>query len=543
MDMCKFSLLSYAMRLSSVSGAVRILLAVFILFGCNIREERSDKVKPNILFAISDDQSYPHASAYGASWVQTPAFDRIARTGVLLNNAFVAAPQCSPNRAAILTGRNIGQLEEAGTHASYFPKKFTVFTDLLEERGYQLGYTGKPWGPGNWQDAGWERNPVGPEYNELSLEEVPADGINPRDYFGNFIAFYQQKEPGKPFFFWYGAHEPHRRYEAGSGLRHGKELNDVEPPGFLPEDSVIRADLLDYALEIEWFDYHLGRMIEYLANKGELDNTLIVVTADNGMPFPGAKANLTEYGTHVPMAISWPNKVDGGKITDALLSHVDLAPTFLDAAGIQIHPDMTGTSFMPVLLAAEQSVRDYVITGRERHTHARPDNLGYPARGIRTDRFLYIWNVKPDRWPAGDPVEPTQDNLALDAAADRKYSDILPGYHDIDNSPSKSFMMEHRDDPDVHEAFVADFEKRPGDQLFDIKNDPACVNNLAHKEGYQDLVDSLRNLLKTELTAQGDPRVTGMGDVFESYPRISRMRPFPGFKEQGQYNPAYQQGQ
>jgi uncharacterized sulfatase len=189
--------------------------------------------RPNILFAIADDHSFPHASAYGSRMFRTPSFDRVASSGVLFYNAFVAAPQCSPSRAAILTGKNIWQLEEAGTHSSYFPTKFPVFTDALEAVGYHIGYTGKAWDPGNWKDAGRTRNPVGPEYNSKRFQTLPTKGISPIDYAANFEDFLARKSSDQPFFFWYGAHEPHRMYEKGSGQRAGWETVDAEIPAFL----------------------------------------------------------------------------------------------------------------------------------------------------------------------------------------------------------------------------------------------------------------------------------------------------------------------
>lgn len=279
--------------------------------------------KPNILFAIADDQSYPYASAYGTKGIRTPAFDEVAKKGILFTNAFVAAPQCSPSRAAILTGKNIWQLEEAGTHSSYFPKKYTVFTDLLEHSGYQIGFTGKPWGPGNWQDAGWSRNPVGPEYNSRKFQKVPASGISKVDYFENFKNFYTQKPDDKSFFFWYGGHEPHRDYEDGSGLKSGMNIADATVPAFLPDVNLVKSDVLDYYLEIEWFDAQLCKMLKFLQEKGELENTIIVVTADNGMSFPYAKANLQEYGTHVPLAICWGKGISGQKVFPVPVANVN----------------------------------------------------------------------------------------------------------------------------------------------------------------------------------------------------------------------------
>ena len=475
---------------------------------------------PSILFAIADDWSWPHASVYGARGVETPTFDRIAREGCLFANAFTAAPQCSPNRAATLTGRNIWQLEEAGTHGSVFPDKFEVFPDLLEAAGYHVGFTGKGWGPGSWERGGWQRNPAGPEYNTLKRESVPARGINKKDYAGDFEVFLAKRPDNAPFCFWFGGHEPHRTYERGSGLKAGKDPSEVTLPQFLPDARTVREDLLDYFLEIEWFDSQLGAMLNRLAAIGELDNTIIVATGDNGMPFPRAKANLYEYGTHVPLAIRWPERVRGGRVLDGPVSFIDFAPTFLQAAGIAPPAAMSGKSFLGQLTPAEPHTidppRDFVLTGRERHTHARFDNLGYPSRAIRTRQYLYIRNFKPERWPTGNP----------------------DGYHDADESPTKTFMMENRGA--AGKLFDLAFGKRPAEELYGIKADPACMNNLAHKAEYAAVRQELREKLERVLTEQKDPRALGSGDIFESYPRIGHMRPqLGGFAERGEYNPRY----
>ncbi|NOU61285.1 heparan N-sulfatase [Marinifilum sp. JC070] len=509
------------------------------MIACGEKRLSQKRKRPNILFAIADDQSFPYSSAYGTSGINTPAFDKVANAGVLFNQAFVAAPQCSPSRAAILTGRNIWELEEAGTHGSYFPKKFTVFTDLLEDVGFEIGYTGKPWGPGDYSKAGWTRNPVGPEFNRKKLTEVPADGIHKTDYFGNFVEFYNQKGNDDPFFFWFGCHEPHRVYEDGSGLKSGKLLTEVDVPDFLPDNKLIQSDIADYAVEIEWFDQHLGKMISFLEEQGELENTIIVVTADNGMPFPAAKANLMEYGTHVPLAICWPAKFKGKRITDDLVSLIDLAPTFLEIAEVENVPQMTGESLKDILFSDSQSkinaVREFVLTGRERHTHARPDNLGYPSRAIRTSDYLYVKNFKPERWPAGDPV-PESAKQIIPAEG---FKELWPGYQDIDPSPSKMHLLHEKDS--LSRYFKLAFDKRPMEQLYDIKKDPACINNIANDSTYATIKKELRDLLESELKKQGDPRVLGFGEIFDSYPRTSKMREFKGFNKRGKYNPKFTQ--
>ena len=494
-----------------------ILISLFTVFD---RSALAKSARPNILFAIADDQSFPHASAYGSGFVKTPAFDRVAREGLLFTQAFCPAPGCSPSRASILTGRNIWQNREAGTHASNFPSDLKVFTRALEEEAeYRVGYTGKAWGPGNHTITGWSENPVGKAYNRHNMES--PKGISGRDYARNFEEFLQEQPSEKPFFFWFGANEPHRAYEDGAGLRAGKSLESAEVPAFLPDHPTIRSDLLDYAVEIEWFDQHLERMLSLLERKGLLEDTLIVVTADNGMPFPRAKANLYEFGIHAPMAMRWEKGIPGGRIVDDLVSFIDLAPTFLELAGCERWPEITGSSLCSLIQARGsgrlEPQRRWVLSGRERHTHARPDNLGYPSRAIRTHQFLYIRNFAPERWPAGDE------------------------FHDIDACPSLTFLRERADTPQGSFFLEASVGKRPAEECFDILKDPACMRNLAGEPGYATLVDQLGDLLMLELTKQEDPRATGKGEIFESYPRYSSMRPhLGGFAERGAYNPAFQ---
>lgn len=505
------------------------ILCLLILMACQQQPEKTGK-RPNILFVITDDQSYPYASAYGTPGVHTPVFDGIAASGVLFNNAFAAAPQCSPSRAAILTARNIWQLEEAGTHSSSFPSKFPVFTALLDSAGYKTGYTGKAWGPGNWKDAGWKENPVGVAYNKLTLVP-PYKTISKIDYSANFKAFYGEKQADQPFFFWVGPTEPHRPYKEGSG----GDTGDVHLPAFLPDDQIVKNDLRDYAEEINYFDTQLGKILDFLREKGELENTLIVLTSDNGMPFPSAKATLMEYGTHIPLAISWKGVIKGGRKTDDLVSLIDMAPTFLQAAGLAEMPGSSGKSILPLLLQQTNTPpNEYVLTGMERHSASRPDNVGYPTRAIRTADYLFVLNFKPDRWPAGDPPPASEEPSTS--------NDIKPigiGYNDIDDpSPSKKLLLSQKDQWPA--LFQKGFGKRPAQQLFDIRKDPACLKDLAADPAYDSIRNVLNRQLEELLTQQGDPRMTGNGDIFESYPRFGPMRNWPGFKKRGEYNPAFQ---
>jgi uncharacterized sulfatase len=404
---------------------------------------------------------------------------------------------------------------------------YTVFPDILEEMGYKVGYTGKGWGPGNWEISGRQRNPAGEAYQKQELVP-PTTAIRSTDYAENFNDFLTERKDGEPFFFWYGASEPHRKFEKGSGLRAGKDLEDVNVPLFLPDHPIVRSDLLDYALEIEWFDYHLAAMLEKLEEIGELENTIVVVTSDNGMSFPRAKANAYEYGIHVPLAIMWGNKIKGGRIMDDLVSLIDIAPTFLEAAAgsgfaniSKEHP-MEGKSLMDLLVGNVEGEsapeRKAVFAARERHSSSRWNNLTYPQRVIRTEDFLYIRNFKPVRWPAGAPQK-YEPNETLGPGHG--------GYHDIDACPTFDFMLENRMDPDVRPFFIMAVGKRPAEEFFDIENDPYCLVNLAEDPDFKDELLEHRGALGAYLMKTNDPRVTGNGDIYETYVRYSHIRKFP----------------
>jgi len=490
--------------------------------------------RPNILVALSDDQSWVHASAYGSSAVSTPAFDRVARQGALFTQAFSPTPGCSPTRAALLTGRHSWMIEQAGTHASSFPRTYPVWPDTLEASGYTIGATGKLWGPGNWAISGWERNPAGPAWSRLE-SPPPAEHIRKTDYAANFEAFLAERPTGRPFAFWYGASEPHRAFEPGVGLRSGKRLDDVVVPPFLPDVPEVRSDLLDYLCEIEWFDRHLDRMLVALEKAGELDNTLVIVTSDNGMAFPRAKANLYEYGVHMPLAIMWRARMPGGRVIDDLVGFVDLTATILDVAGAEPPseaPPLSGRSFEDILLSEKDGIvdptRDGVYVARERHSSSRFNSLGYPQRGLRTHEYLYIRNFAPERWPAGAPRKYGTGSYADEAdVRAKRLGPMHGGYHDIDRCPTLDYLVAHRDDPAIAPFLHLAVDKRPGEELYDIRADPGCLENLAAGAAHAETLVRLRQKLTRYLEETGDPRVTGSGDVWETYPRYSPLRWFP----------------
>ncbi len=453
--------------------------------------------QPNILFAIADDAS--HMGVYGHHFVNTPSFDRVARDGVLFSNAFTVNPKCAPSRASILTGMHTWQLEEACNHYGIFPAKFAVFPDLLETAGYFVGFTGKGWAPGDWQQGGFNRNPAGPEFNRRKLTPPDQTLISDKDYAANFADFLDQRPKDSPFCFWYGAHEPHRHYIEGEGLRAGKSLEQVDVPAYLPDEDIVKSDLLDYAFEIEWFDKHLGLMLQELERIGELDHTLVIVTSDNGMPFPRVKGQMYEQDFHLPLAMSWKEQVPGGRVIEDLVSFVDFAPTIMEAAGLKQHPQMQGSSLVDIITCDRSGqvdqTRNYVVMGKERHDVGRENDAGYPVRCIRNHQYLYVRNFKPERWPAGNPET---------------------GFTNVDGSPTKDLILaQHETGRDYY--FNLAFGKRPPEELYDIIADPECMHNLARQPEYADIKQELWDRLAQVLEDTQDPRYLGKGDVFDQY--------------------------
>jgi N-sulfoglucosamine sulfohydrolase len=485
---------------------VLLLVAVpSLLAGC--RKAPEPESPPNILFAVADDISYPHMGAYGTSWVSTPAFDRVARDGILFNRAYTPNAKCAPSRSIILTGRHSWQLGAAANHWPYFPQEYRTYAEALAEHGYQVGYTGKGWGPGVARDTeGKPRLMVGIPFQEQKATP-PAEHVSDNDYAANFAAFLDARPEGRPFCFWYGALEPHRAYEYGAGVSEGgRQPSDIDAvPPYWPDTETVRTDMLDYAFEIEHFDDHLGRMLALLEEHGELEQTLVIVTSDNGMPFPRAKGNAYEVSTHMPLAVMWPaGIVNPGRKVDDFVSFLDFAPTFLEVAGVSPEDSgmkpIEGRSLVDIFRSGDSGqvdpARDHVLLGKERHDVGRPNDRGYPIRGIVTDQWLFLVNFEPDRWPAGNPET---------------------GYLNTDGSPTKTAILQMRRNGEDTRYWELSFGRRPREELYDLAQDPACVENRAGEPEQASRKRQLRDRLFDALEAQGDPRILGQGHVFDEY--------------------------
>jgi len=297
------------------------------------------------------------------------------------------------------------------------------------------------------------------------------------------------------------------------------KLEDVEVPACLPDSEDVRMDICDYYWEVQRFDREVGELLEILEENGELDNTLVVISGDNGMPFPRCKSNLYDMGTNVPLAVRWAARVKGNRVVEDFISLADLAPTFLEAAGLKPTADMTARSFLGVLTSGKSGrvdrKRDHVLTGKERHVPCQETGMGgYPMRAIRTHDYLYIRNFKPDRWPAGAPKGYAQPT---DIVVSRPRGTFY-GYGDVDAAPAKSYMLKYRDNPKVAKLVELGFGKRPAEELYDLQKDPDQLNNVADLAKYTRIKNKLAAALMAELKVTKDPRVLDKGDAFDRYP-------------------------
>jgi arylsulfatase A-like enzyme len=482
-----------------------IFIAIQFLSSC---KQPVEKQRPNILFAIADDASWKHFGAYGCDWVKTPAFDRVAAEGILFSRAYTPNAKCAPSRSCILTGRNSWQLEEAANHSPLFPAKFKTYAEALGENGYWVGSVAKGWAPGDPGEInGKKRELTGPKFDKYQTEP-PAKFISNNDYAKNFEAFLEARPEGKPFCFWYGSTEPHRAYEFGVGERlGGKTPSEIDGiPAFWPDVDTIRTDMLDYAFEIEYFDKHLQMMLQKLEEIGELENTIVIVTADNGMPFPRIKGQVYEYSNHLPLAIMWPRGIKNpGRVVDDFVNFIDFTPTYLEVAGLTAEQagmqPVTGKSLTDIFNLGEEGEvtpeRNFVLVGKERHDVGRPDDHGYPVRGIIKGQFLYLRNFHPERWPLGNPET---------------------GYLNCDGSPTKTYILDTRRKKGVMEYWQINFGKRTAEELYNIIEDPFCMKNLVGEENYAELKLEMETEMVQKLTEQGDPRISGNGDIFDNYP-------------------------
>ena len=498
----------------------------------------------NILFLFADDWGR-YASIYAEhekfpspnQVVKTPNIDRIAREGALFRRAYVNAPSCTPCRSALVSGRYFFNTGRAAIlNGAVWDLAIPSFPLLLKDQGYHIGKAFKVWSPGepadapfgqqaySFQKSGGRCNQFSQNVDKLVQGGTALAAAKQEIYdevHGNFASFLKARPEGAPFLFWHGPTNVHRKWIKGSGLAQwGINPDDLKGklPKHLPDVHEMREDFADYLGEIQAFDAQVGTIVKQVEEAGELDNTVIVISGDHGAPgFPGGKCNLYDFGVNVTLAIRWPGQ-PGGRMIDDFVNLMDLAPTFMEIGGAAIPPGVNGKSIVSLMKSGKSGQidkeRDYVITGRERHVSiARAGNLPYPQRALRKDGFLYIHNFEPDRMPMGDYKELTDTNTPDQNALENETYVAFP---DMDASPAKAWLIQHRHDSQYKWHFDYAFAKRPREELYDLSKDPGQTINVAAEAGYAEVKNQMAAELMAKLKAVGDPRVTANPVPFET---------------------------
>jgi len=495
-----------------------IILSILLLAPLSALQA-AETARPNILIVINDDQSWLECSAYGNSSVQTPAFDRVAKAGVLFTHGYCSAPSCAPARAALLTGRNFWELEQGAFIQAWLPAKFTTLPERLEASGYHAGYTGKGWGPGVKEPTGRRSDPAGRAWNSVRIKE-PAKGISNIDYVANFRQFLEAKPEGEPFYFWAGIIEPHGPWGEDNHTELGVALDKIKLPGFIPETPGVRRARGNYLAEVQHADRTLGALLQLLEERGELASTLVIVTADNGTPLPRAKTSVYDWGVHVPLAMMWPAKVSAGRTVSDFIGFPDLAPTILEAAGLSVPPEMSGRSVLKTLLSASSDrvdpARDFSVNGIEWHGNLPPIDIA--ARMIRDDRFIYIVNYSSTpRYATTAGGGQPEDRYAVNA---EKF-DVMP------------LLAAHPGQPELQRFIQLIMAPRSREELYDCVADPDQLRNLADHPEFAEIKVKLRTRLETYQRLTHDPRITGDMAIFEQSLKFVQERKATGYSDTG----------
>lgn len=413
-------------------------------------------MRPNILFITSHDLGQ-HLGCYGVTTVATPALDELARTGVRFTRSFCTAPQCSPSRAAIHTGRYPHATGVLGlTHGAFawdlHPGEQHL-ASVLGRAGYHTAVIGV---------QHESRQPARGGYAEMAVGEEPAATI--AEKCGSF--FRRQRGSTEPFYLQVGFFEPHRRFDFG-GATPDRERGVFIPP-YLKDEPATREELAGFQGAIRQLDQAMGQLLRALATHGLAENTLVIFAADHGIPFPRAKCTLYDPGLQVALLMRWPARGwSGGRTIDALVSNVDYFPTLLEAAGLTPEVSVQGTSFAPLLDGRSYRSREEIFAEMTYHLYYDP------LRCIRTSHFKLIGNF----------------------GTGPSYMNATQTYRPV-AAPVVPAAPEHTLHPDL--------------ELYDLQNDPNEWHNLAGRPEWRELQRDLAQRLRRWMQETGDPLLQGV---------------------------------
>lgn len=442
------------MRTYSLIGTTSLC---FVTYFANSSGLASKENKPNMVFIIADDVSWDDFGCYGNRNVKTPNIDQLASKGIRFTNFFLTASSCSPSRNSIITGRYPHNTGAAELHTEP-PLEMVSFPEILKQQGYYTAQSGK-FHMGNYARRGFD---------------VVKDGKNIGDGGEEmWITTLQKRQMDKPFMMWFAALDAHRAWgpNSFSGTHNPAKLT---PPFYLVDSEGTKIDLAHYYDEIVRFDHYVGLVVAELKNQKVLDNTIIIVMADNGRAFPHSKTRVNDRGMKTPFIAHWPKGI-GTKpvVCNSLVSAIDIAPTLLEMASAKIPETLQGVSFMKLLKNPEKSFRNYVFAEHNWHDYEAHERM------VRTKDFLYILNSRPQHTNLGP----------ADAVGSPSFKDLLEGQKNVTLSPEQA------------EIFI---QPRPTEELYKNSSDPEQFENIAAKPEFQEKLVELRLILKNWMAETGD---------------------------------------
>lgn len=440
--------------------------------------------KPNILFLLSDDHSYPFLSAYGDTNVKTPTLDQIAADGMKFHRFFTGAPQCVPSRATLMTGRS-PVAARMTRFSSPLPRDEITLPELLRDKGgYFTGICGRSF----HLDGSGKASPAMAQMidgHQMKTFAARVDSLNTcadNDVAGQVAAFLDKKPADKPFFMWANFSDPHHAWNAPAEFR--PDPASLKLPAHLPDLPGMREQLADYCGEVNRVDRTVAGVLEVLKKRGLMDSTLIVFCGDNGMAFPHGKGSLYDPGSNVPFLVRWPGVVKPGGDSRALISAEDLAPTLLAAADLEAGSRMSGVSFLPLLKGEIHTPRKHLFVERGPHGSApvavNMSNSGYDlSRAVRSDHFKFIYNCTP--WMPYSPV---------DSAGGAAWKQMQEA-----NAAGKL-------SPGLRATYFT--TPRPVYELYDLDADPSELNNLSGKPALAATERELRHAMAEKMILDFD---------------------------------------
>ncbi|MFY0686192.1 MAG: sulfatase [Cyclobacteriaceae bacterium] len=479
---------------------VLFFISVFILtlISCQSNEESIGESRPNIVFIIADDVNWNDIGVYGNPNVRTPNIDQLAADGMMFTQAFLTTSSCSPSRTSIITGQYPHNTDAEQLHWP-LPESKKTFVKELQNAGYWTGLAGKQHMGPHVEDDFDTLMPI--KWNE----NLEANGVDRRligDGSGcdDWVNLLQARDKEKPFFLWLAAFDAHRPYYDENIIEQPHTPEEVILPPYHPDNDSSRKDYRLYYDEITRMDQYIGDVIGELENQGVSDNTVILFITDNGRAFPRDKTTLYEGGIKTPFIVKWPGEITAGVKNQNMVSSVDIAPTFMKIAGLELLKQFEGFDLSGMFTDETASVRDLVYA--EDHWHDFEDY----TRAVRTRKFKYIRNFYPD-------------------LANTPSADVL-------RDPTWTGMVQEYEAGTLNDAQLACFQvPRQDEELYDVENDPFELKNLALDPEYQSILSDMRGKMSEMRTLTNDslPAVRTPDDFHREtgLPTIYRIRPRP----------------